>query len=51
MEKWVGKTVSNEEAEKISGIKKVIYLDSFEKQCQIYFYRKCETSIFRFRVS
>jgi Xaa-Pro aminopeptidase len=31
MEKWVGKTVSNEEAEKISGIKKVIYLDSFEK--------------------
>ncbi|HDR4723909.1 aminopeptidase P family protein [Bacillus cereus group sp. Sample62] len=31
MEKWVGKTVSNEEAEKISGIKKVVYLDSFEK--------------------
>lgn len=29
--KWVGKTVSNEEAEKISGIKKVVYLDSFEK--------------------
>ena len=51
MEKWVGKTVSNEEAEKISGIKKVVYLDSFEKQCQMYFYRKCETSIFRFRTS
>ncbi|MGH1296858.1 aminopeptidase P family protein [Bacillus pretiosus] len=31
MEKWVGKTVSNKEAEKISGIKKVVYLDSFEK--------------------
>ncbi|MDH4424579.1 MULTISPECIES: aminopeptidase P family protein [Bacillus] len=31
MEKWVGKTVSSEEAEKISGIKKVVYLDSFEK--------------------
>ena len=31
MEKWVGKTVSKEEAEKISGIKKVVYLDSFEK--------------------
>lgn len=31
MEKWFGKTVSNEEAEKISGIKKVVYLDSFEK--------------------
>ncbi|WP_439019912.1 aminopeptidase P family protein [Bacillus thuringiensis] len=31
MEKWVGKTVSSEEAEKVSGIKKVIYLDSFEK--------------------
>ncbi|MED0995277.1 aminopeptidase P family protein [Bacillus mobilis] len=31
MEKWIGKTVSNEEAEKISGIKKVVYLDSFEK--------------------
>ncbi|SCM93810.1 Xaa-pro aminopeptidase [Bacillus mycoides] len=31
MEKWVGKTVSSEEAEKISGVKKVVYLDSFEK--------------------
>ncbi|PFK27109.1 aminopeptidase P family protein, partial [Bacillus cereus] len=31
MEKWVGKTVSSEEAEGISGIKKVVYLDSFEK--------------------
>ncbi|MEA1009248.1 aminopeptidase P family protein [Bacillus cereus] len=31
MEKWVGKTVSSEEAEEISGIKKVVYLDSFEK--------------------
>ncbi|MED2151417.1 aminopeptidase P family protein, partial [Bacillus thuringiensis] len=30
-EKWVGKTVSSEEAEGISGIKKVVYLDSFEK--------------------
>ncbi|EOP70865.1 aminopeptidase P family protein [Bacillus cereus] len=31
LEKWVGKTVSKEEAEKLSGIKKVVYLDSFEK--------------------
>ncbi|KFM98801.1 peptidase M24 family protein [Bacillus clarus] len=30
LEKWVGKTVSKEEAEKISGIKKVVYLESFE---------------------
>ncbi len=52
MEKWVGKTVSNEEAEKISGIKKVVYLDSFEKNnVKCTFYRKCETSIFRFRTS
>ena len=31
LEKWVGKTVSKEDAEKLSGIKKVVYLDSFEK--------------------
>ena len=31
MEKWVGKTISSEEAEGISGVKKVVYLDSFEK--------------------
>lgn len=30
MEKWVGKTVSKEEAETISGIKKIFYLDQFE---------------------
>ena len=30
MEKWVGKTISKEEAESISGIKKVNYLDGFE---------------------
>nr|WP_307992931.1 aminopeptidase P family protein [uncultured Niameybacter sp.] len=30
MEKWVGKTISKEEAENISGIKKVCYLDEFE---------------------
>ncbi|MED0968599.1 aminopeptidase P family protein [Bacillus paramycoides] len=31
LEKWVGKTVSKEEAEKLSGIKKVVYIESFEK--------------------
>ncbi|PFN19318.1 aminopeptidase P family protein [Bacillus cereus] len=31
MEKWVGKTVSKEDAEQISGIKKVVYIESFEK--------------------
>ncbi|MFD6510508.1 aminopeptidase P family protein [Bacillus sp. NPDC060175] len=31
LEKWVGKTVSKEEAEQISGIKKVVYIESFEK--------------------
>lgn len=30
LEKWVGKTVSKEEAENISGIKKVVYIESFE---------------------
>lgn len=30
MEKWVGKTVSKEEAENISGIKDIKYVDSFE---------------------
>lgn len=30
MEKWVGKTISKEEAESISGIKKVGYLEEFE---------------------
>ena len=38
MEKWVGKTVSSEEAEKISGIKKVVYLDSFEKTMSNIFF-------------
>ncbi|MED1555668.1 aminopeptidase P family protein [Bacillus paramycoides] len=31
LEKWVGKTVSKEEAERLSGIKKVVYIESFEK--------------------
>ncbi|MGE8057851.1 aminopeptidase P family protein [Bacillus mycoides] len=31
MEKWDGKTVSKEDAEQISGIKKVVYIESFEK--------------------
>ncbi|MBE7122215.1 aminopeptidase P family protein [Bacillus cereus] len=31
LEKWVGKTVSKEDAEQISGIKKVVYIESFEK--------------------
>lgn len=31
MEKWVGKIVFSEEVEGILGIKKVVYLDSFEK--------------------
>ncbi|MGG1822001.1 aminopeptidase P family protein [Bacillus mycoides] len=31
MEKWDGKTVSKEDAEQISGIKKVVYRESFEK--------------------
>ncbi|MBE5105134.1 aminopeptidase P family protein [Bacillus thuringiensis] len=31
LEKWVGKTVSKEEAEKLSGIRKIVYIDSFEK--------------------
>ncbi|PEM35727.1 aminopeptidase P family protein [Bacillus toyonensis] len=31
MEKWVGKTVSKEDAERISGIQKVVYIESFEK--------------------
>ncbi|UYX54270.1 aminopeptidase P family protein [Bacillus thuringiensis] len=31
LEKWVGKTVSKEETEQISGIKKVVYIESFEK--------------------
>ncbi|MDM5317331.1 aminopeptidase P family protein [Fictibacillus sp. b24] len=30
MEKWVGKTVSKEDAEKLSGIKDIKYVDSFE---------------------
>ncbi|GGB63200.1 aminopeptidase P family protein [Fictibacillus barbaricus] len=30
MEKWVGKTVSKEEAESLSGIKDIKYVDSFE---------------------
>ncbi len=52
MEKWVGKTVSSEEAEGISGIKKVVYLDSFEKtMSNILFTEKCEASIFRYRTS
>ena len=51
MEKWVGKTVSNEEAEKISGIKKVVYLDSFEKTMSNILLQKCEASIFRYRTS
>ncbi|MGG0212156.1 aminopeptidase P family protein [Bacillus mycoides] len=32
MEKWDGKTVSKEDAEQISGIKKVVYIESFEKR-------------------
>ena len=48
----MGKTVSSEEAEKISGIKKVVSLDSFEKtMSNIFFTEKCEASIFRFRAS
>ncbi|MGH1017618.1 aminopeptidase P family protein [Bacillus mycoides] len=31
MEKWDGKTVSKEDAEQISGIKKVVYIESLEK--------------------
>ncbi|MFI8708985.1 aminopeptidase P family protein [Bacillus sp. NPDC077411] len=30
LEKWVGKTVSKEEAQTISGIKTIVYLESFE---------------------
>ncbi|ENQ3079848.1 aminopeptidase P family protein [Bacillus sp. WLY-B-L8] len=30
LEKWVGKTISKEEAENISGIKTIVYLESFE---------------------
>ncbi|MBO9130763.1 aminopeptidase P family protein [Bacillus sp. 165] len=30
MEKWVGKTIAKEEAQAVSGVNKILYLDSFE---------------------